>query len=112
MNVSKVSRWGPFRRPILATMTEETAAPPLPRSNAKSKTWQTTVTSVKSWPEEARVLKKRTWLSYVYGIGDVLLVLLPVYFILLGIAAASLNGKPTKDNTLGPKVESAMDIVS
>ena len=51
------------------------------KTNSKSKTWETTVERVESWPEEARPLKKHTWLSYMYGIGDLILVLLPVYFI-------------------------------
>jgi hypothetical protein len=36
---------------------------------------------VPSWPEEARPLKHRDWISYLFTIGDVILVLLPVYFI-------------------------------
>jgi hypothetical protein len=47
----------------------------------KSKTWETTVDRVESWPEEARPLKKRNWVAYIYAIGDLILVLLPVYFI-------------------------------
>jgi hypothetical protein len=47
----------------------------------KSKTWETTVDRVDSWPEEARPLKKHTWISFVYTTGDVLLVMLPIYFV-------------------------------
>ncbi|CAN9250543.1 unnamed protein product [Alternaria sp. RS040] len=122
MNANKVSRWSPFRRHKLSGQTVEVeerddapanaSTTPVTGANTKlkPKTWETTVERVESWPEEARPLKKHTWLSYLYGIGDLLLVLLPVYFILLGSAAASLHGKPTKDNGLGTKVEFAMDL--
>jgi hypothetical protein len=54
----------------------------VPASTAgKSKTWETKVHRVESWPQEARVLKRRTWLSYLFAFGDLLVVLLPVYFI-------------------------------
>lgn len=52
-----------------------------PHRQAKSKTWETTVTRMPSWPEEARPLKKNNWIAYLYVIGDLLLVLLPLYFI-------------------------------
>lgn len=51
------------------------------RVEAKSKTWETTVTRVESWPEEARLLKKHNWISYLYLVGDVILAILPLYFI-------------------------------
>jgi hypothetical protein len=47
----------------------------------KSKTWETTIDRVESWPEEARSLKKHTWVSFLYTTGDVLLVMLPIYFV-------------------------------
>jgi hypothetical protein len=47
----------------------------------KSESWATTVERVPSWPEEARPLKKRTWIQYLYGFADIVLILLPVYFI-------------------------------
>lgn len=47
----------------------------------KSKTWQTTITQVESWPEEARPLKRHDWITYLFTVGDIILVLLPVYFI-------------------------------
>lgn len=93
MNANKVSRWSPFRRHGLSGQTVEVeerddttanaSTTPATGANKKSKpkTWETTVERVESWPEEARPLKKHTWLSYLYGIGDLLLVLLPVYFI-------------------------------
>jgi hypothetical protein len=62
-------------------MVEEVEELPLPSTESKSKTWQTTVTHVPSWPEEAKALKKHTWLTVLYGIGDFILVLLPLYFI-------------------------------
>lgn len=53
----------------------------LSRAEAKSKTWKTTVTKVESWPEEARPLKKHDWISYLYLVGDIVLTVLPIYFI-------------------------------
>jgi hypothetical protein len=60
---------------------EESSEPGPVSSGSKSKTWETTVDRVPSWPEEARPLKHRDWISYLFTIGDVILVLLPVYFI-------------------------------
>lgn len=96
-------------------------------SDTKVNNWSTTVSHVASWPQEARALKNHTWLTFIYGIGDFILVLLPVYFIrksqfadfktqvdhlrVLAAAAAALNGTPTKDNDFGRKVEFAMDLV-
>ncbi|KAG9187643.1 hypothetical protein G6011_05514 [Alternaria panax] len=122
MDVNKVSRWSPFRwhgsggHTVQMEERDDTAADAdatpvtTAKTDSKSKTWKTTVERVESWPEEARPLKKHTWLSYLYGIGDLLLVLLPVYFILLGVAAIALNGKPTKGSDFGKKVEFAMDL--
>lgn len=89
------------------------------------------VAQVPSWPDEAQALKKRTWVRYVYVLGDTLLVLLPLYFIceynivqfptepageltsvVLGVAVITLNGKPTRDNAFGKKVETAIQLVS
>ncbi|KNG44233.1 hypothetical protein TW65_08907 [Stemphylium lycopersici] len=115
MDTTANSRWNPFRRHALGSIAEETpfTAPHL--AAPKSKTWETTVDRVESWPEEARPLKKHTWLTFLYGIGDFIMVLLPVYFIpdpceVLGVAAITLNGKPTKGSDFGKKVESAMDL--
>lgn len=101
--------------------------------DTRSKSWtttETTVASVPDWPHEARALKKKTWTRFVYIIGDILLVLLPIYFIcrfsqcdywgpstklpliVLGVAVVTLNGKPTKDNQFGKKVETAIQLVS
>ncbi|KAL1656652.1 hypothetical protein SLS61_000448 [Didymella pomorum] len=96
---------------LVSPISDETTSYSLvPSAETKSKTWATTVTHVPSWPKEARPLKKHTWLTFVYGLGDLILVLLPLYFILLAIAAATLNGKPTKGNDFGRKVEFAMDL--
>jgi hypothetical protein len=82
---------------------------------------------VPSWPQDARPLKKRNWIAHLYSVADVILVLLPIYFIrmytvanrvsfslvvVLGIAVIKLNGKLTKDNDLGTKVEFAIQLVS
>lgn len=72
-------------------------------------------------------MKKRNWIAYLYSVADVILVLLPIYFIrkctvaksvsfsqvaVLGITVIKLNGKPTKDNDFGTKVEFAIQLVS
>jgi hypothetical protein len=89
MDAGSVSRWSPFRRHGLrGQIVEETVGPDAnttpvtaAKSNSKSKTWETTVERVESWPDEARPLKAHTWLTWLYAFGDVLLVLLPFYFI-------------------------------
>jgi hypothetical protein len=101
--------------------------PILPIAESKSKTWATSVTHVPSWPQDARPLKKRNWIVYLYSVADMILVLLPIYFIrmctvakrvlfslvvVLCIAVIKLNGKPTKDNEFGTKVEFAIQLVS
>jgi hypothetical protein len=60
---------------------EESSQPAPVSTGSKSKTWETTVDRVPSWPEKARPLKKRTGLGYLYSIGDIIMVLLPVYFM-------------------------------
>jgi hypothetical protein len=62
-------------------IVEESNQPVPVSTGSKSKTWETTVDRVPSWPEEARPLKKRTGLGYLYSIGDIIMVLLPVYFM-------------------------------
>jgi hypothetical protein len=75
------SNWNPFRRHALGGLVEESSEPAPVSAGSKSKTWETTVDRVPSWPEEARPLKKRTGLGYLYSIGDIIMVLLPVYFM-------------------------------
>ncbi|KAF2032300.1 hypothetical protein EK21DRAFT_61301 [Setomelanomma holmii] len=110
MSATINTNWNPFRRRVLGSVLEGTNPPDPARTVTKSKTWTTTIDRVPSWPEEARPLKKHTWVTYLYGTGDALLVLLPVYFILLGVAAAVLHRKPTEGSNLGSKVEFAMDL--
>ncbi|KAF1842363.1 uncharacterized protein K460DRAFT_292905 [Cucurbitaria berberidis CBS 394.84] len=110
MTANIESRWNPMRRYMLSSTVEEIDQTTQPPAETKSKTCIATVDRVPSWPEEARPLKKHTWLSYVYGVGDVLLVLLPIYFILLGVAVITLNGRPTNGSAFGKKVEVAMDL--
>jgi hypothetical protein len=81
MGVTADSHWNPFRRHVLGHIVEEPREPSTFVSAPKSKTWETTVDRVPSWPEEARSLKRHDWISYLFSIGDVILVLLPVYFI-------------------------------
>jgi hypothetical protein len=121
-----MARWNPFRKRVLGSVVEETDQTDSQRVAGKSKTWGTTVDRVPSWPEEARPLKKHTWLTYLYGVGDFILVLLPLFFIrgchkepwkqrltkiVLGIAVVTLNGKPTRNSAFGTKVEFTMDLV-
>lgn len=56
-------------------------APINKRQKTKAITEATVAATIPSWPHEGRALKKRTWTSYVYMLGDAILVLLPVYFI-------------------------------
>ncbi|KAF2823548.1 hypothetical protein CC86DRAFT_298901 [Ophiobolus disseminans] len=110
MSITVDKSWNSFRRHVLGTVVEESPEPPSIPPPSKSKTWETTIDRVESWPEGAMPLKKHTWISYFFGAGDFVLVLLPVYFILLGIAVISLNGKSTDNNDFGRKVEFAMDL--
>ena len=75
------SHWNPFRRLELGGIVEESYGPDHAPQGSKSKTWETTVERVPSWPEEARPLKKHTWITYLYGFGDLVLVTLPIFFI-------------------------------
>ncbi|KAH8710199.1 hypothetical protein GQ44DRAFT_626784 [Phaeosphaeriaceae sp. PMI808] len=103
-------RWNPFRQHGLGWTTKKSSKPtPVPLAS-KSKTWETTIDRMPSWPEEARPLKKHTWITFVYGIGDFVLVLTPIYFILLGIAVVTLNGKMVSGNAFASKVTSAIQL--
>lgn len=119
-------RWNPFRHQALGPVVEVLDAPPLP-INSKSKTWETTIDRIASWPEEARPLKHHDWVTYLFILGDVVLVVLPIYFIrelassrrhtveltlqVLGVAVVTLNGKPVEGNTFATKVTSAIQLV-
>jgi hypothetical protein len=81
MNVAAGSHWNPFRRHVLGGVVEESNGPAPVLVGSKSKTWETIIDRVESWPEEARVLKRRDWIAYLFVVGDVILVLLPIYFI-------------------------------
>jgi hypothetical protein len=82
MAANMSSRFHPLQQQHDLGQTVEEAVEPSPSSMAtKSKTWQTTITHVPSWPGEARALKKHTWLTYVFGVGDIILLLLPIYFL-------------------------------
>ncbi|KAF3040303.1 hypothetical protein E8E12_006936 [Didymella heteroderae] len=105
------SRRHPLQHEVLVSpISEEINYSPVPSIETKSKIWEPTVHHVPSWPEEARTLKKHTWLTFVYGLGDLILVIIPLYFILLAIATIFLNGKPTLGNAFGSKVEFAMSL--
>lgn len=53
----------------------------LPQTAFMAKKAEPTVTRIPSWLEEAKPLKQHDWLSRSFVIGDILLVLLPIYFI-------------------------------
>lgn len=83
MAANTSSRGHPLQHEFLVSpiSDETTSYSPVPSAEPKPKTWATTITHVPSWPEEARPLKKHTWLTFFYGLGDLILVILPVYFI-------------------------------
>jgi hypothetical protein len=65
-----------------STPNHGSATSGLPTSNvAASKTWDTTVTPIPSWPQQGRPLKQHTWTTNVFLLGDVLLSVIPIYFI-------------------------------
>jgi hypothetical protein len=127
MSVTANTSWNPFRKHVLDSVVEETTPSAPVRMETKSKTWTTTVDRVPSWPEEARPLKRRDWVHYLFVIGDVILVLLPIYFIceligrsfllslmfvVLGVAVVTLNRKAVEGNAFASKVTSAIQLVS
>jgi hypothetical protein len=77
------SRGHPLQHEFLVSpiSDETTDYLPVPSADLKSKTWAATVTRVPSWPEEARQLKKHDWVSVLFALGDVILVVLPIYFV-------------------------------
>ncbi|USP82666.1 uncharacterized protein yc1106_09940 [Curvularia clavata] len=110
MSTTTSSRWNPFRRHVLGSIAEETPeAQPTPVA-PRPKTTEATVTSIPSWPEEAQTLKQHDWISWLYLVADIILVLLPIYFILLGVAVITLNGKAVADNDFASKVTQAIQL--
>lgn len=76
------SRGHPLQQQVLVSpISEDMEQPSTEVPTPKSKAPQATVTPISSWPEEGRTLKKHTWMTYLYGLGDAILALLPVYFI-------------------------------
>ncbi|KAH7406100.1 hypothetical protein DE146DRAFT_754085 [Phaeosphaeria sp. MPI-PUGE-AT-0046c] len=110
MNRMVHSHWNPFQRHNLGGVLKESEREDSVSRGSKSKTWETTVERVPSWPEEARPLKHRDWVAHLFLFGDIVLVLLPIYFILLGVAAAKLNGQAVDENVFGSKVTSAIQL--
>jgi len=110
MDDRKKSHWNPFRKHRQNLRLKETDPAASPQRSAKSDTLETIIERVPIWSEEARPLKIRTWISYLYGFGDIILLLLPIYFLLLAIAVIALNGKPSSDSQFGKKVEVAMGL--
>ncbi|CAN9296662.1 unnamed protein product [Alternaria alternata] len=112
MNANKVSRWSPFRQhgPDSTNNSPDRPDEPQAESGSKSKSVEATVTRMSSWPEEAQPLKQRNWISYLYFVGDVILVLLPIFFILLAVAVITLNGKPVAGNAFASKVTAAIQL--
>ena len=82
MAANTSSREHPLQHQILVSpICESTDRSPTSNTEEKSKSWRTTITHVPSWPEEARALKKHDWVSVLFALGDVILVVLPVYFV-------------------------------
>ena len=99
------------------------------REDVGLKSWHSSLVRIPSWPEEARPLKERNWISNLYLLGDIVLVLAPIFFLrefptaqyalgcdlmleVLGIAVITLHRKPTEANSFGSKVEFATQLVS
>jgi hypothetical protein len=89
--------------------------------NMKSKTWETTITHVESWPNEARPLKKRTWITWLFSIGDALLAIMPFYFIrkhscsaqcvlLIGTSSWNCGGKAQRQADQGQHFRSQSGV--
>ncbi|KAJ8108973.1 hypothetical protein OPT61_g7800 [Boeremia exigua] len=100
----------PHQHYVPVSPIEEMDPSPISDSTVKPKTWQTTITQVPSWPEEARTLKHHDWVSVLFALGDIILVALPIYFILLGVAVVTLNGKFVEGNVFATKVISAIQL--
>lgn len=66
---------------LVSPISDEMNHPPEFSAEIKSKTLNTTVTRVSSWPEEARQLKKHDWATVLFALGDVILVFMPIYFV-------------------------------
>jgi len=81
MDDRKKSHWNPFRKHRQNLRLKETDPAASPQRSAKSDTLETIIERVPIWSEEARPLKIRTWISYLYGFGDIILLLLPIYFL-------------------------------
>lgn len=91
MTTNTNSRERPLQHEVLVSpISDETISySPVPNAETKSKAWAATVTRVPSWPEEARQLKKHDWVSVMFALGDVLLVVLPIYFVCKRLTAIS-----------------------
>ncbi|KAF1934249.1 uncharacterized protein M421DRAFT_50382 [Didymella exigua CBS 183.55] len=113
MAANTSSRGHPLQHEVLVSpISDEINYSPIPNAEMKSKTWETTVTRVPSWPEQARQLKKHhhDWVTVLFALGDVILVVLPIYFVLLGVAVVTLNGKVVEGNAFATKVTSAIQL--
>ena len=53
---------------------------PPDREDVGSKSWHSSLVRIPSWPEEARPLKEHNWISNLYLVGDIILVLAPIFF--------------------------------
>ena len=83
MHTSTVPRWNPFRQynlegSVIEFSEQVNVSEP---ATTKPKVMESTVVRMPSWPEEARTLKHHDWITYLFMVGDVILVLLPIYFI-------------------------------
>jgi hypothetical protein len=74
------SRWNGPRESMVDCTSEPHTVDHSPVMTS-SKTREATVSRIPSWPEDAKPLKKHNWLTWLYLVGDIVLALLPVYFI-------------------------------
>ena len=82
MDANTGSRGHPLQEQVLVSpILEDMDQSPAGFSSPKPKGPQATVTHIPSWPEEGRTLKKHDWVSILFALGDILLVVLPIYFI-------------------------------
>lgn len=62
------------------------------------------------WPSSPRPLSEKSFFTYLYIVGDVLIALVPIAFIVLCILSARLHDTPTQNNTLGQRVTQATQL--
>lgn len=110
MDMSKASRWNSFWKHGLGSMTEPPKDPAVPKTTTEQKAPNTILACMPSWPAEAKTLKHHDWVTNLFILGDIILILLPIYFTLLGVAAVTLHGKAVDGNAFASKVTTAIQL--